>query len=101
MPRLRATAPPSHREPPQPPSRRAPGLRRPPSRRPLDPVPPLPRAAGLLDELALDGPAWRTPASLVLQRSEAFVAEVARLGLEGVVVKRLDSRYTAGRRTPA
>jgi bifunctional non-homologous end joining protein LigD len=55
----------------------------------------------LLEELALDGPAWRTPASLVLERSEAFVAEVERLGLEGVVAKRLDSRYTAGRRTPA
>ena len=55
----------------------------------------------LLDELALDGPAWRTPASLVVERSEAFVAEVDRLGLEGVVAKRLDSRYTPGRRTPA
>ena len=55
----------------------------------------------LLDELALDGPAWRTPASLIAERSEAFVAEVDRLGLEGVVAKRLDSRYTPGRRTPA
>ncbi len=55
----------------------------------------------LLDELALEGPAWRTPASLVVERSEAFVAEVDRLGLEGVVAKRLDSRYTPGRRTPA
>ncbi len=48
----------------------------------------------LLEELALDGPAWRTPASMVLERSNAFVAEVAQLGLEGVVAKRLDSRYT-------
>jgi ATP-dependent DNA ligase len=30
----------------------------------------------LLDELALDGPAWRTPASIVVQRSEDFVARV-------------------------
>jgi bifunctional non-homologous end joining protein LigD len=55
----------------------------------------------LLDELALEGPAWRTPASIVLERSDAFVAKVAELGLEGVVAKRLDSRYTRGRRSPA
>jgi bifunctional non-homologous end joining protein LigD len=53
----------------------------------------------LLEELALDGPGWRTPASIVLDRSEAFVAGVAKLGLEGVVAKRLDSRYTPGRRS--
>jgi ATP-dependent DNA ligase len=52
-------------------------------------------------ELALDGPAWRTPASVILERSEAFVARVVELGLEGVVAKRLDSRYTPGRRSPA
>ncbi len=55
----------------------------------------------LLEELALDGPAWRTPASIVLERSGAFVAGVAQLGLEGVVAKRLDSRYTPGRRSPS
>jgi bifunctional non-homologous end joining protein LigD len=55
----------------------------------------------LLDELVLDGPAWRTPASIILERSEAFVTEVAQLGLEGVVAKRLDSRYTPGRRSAA
>jgi bifunctional non-homologous end joining protein LigD len=54
----------------------------------------------LLDELALDGPAWRTPASIVLERSAAFVAEVAALSLEGIVAKRLDSRYLPGRRSP-
>lgn len=53
----------------------------------------------LLDELALDGPAWRTPASLRLDRSEDFVALVAELGLEGVVAKRRESRYLPGRRT--
>ena len=53
----------------------------------------------LLEELALDGPAWRTPSSVVVDRAEAFVAGVAELGLEGVVAKRLDSRYTAGRRS--
>jgi bifunctional non-homologous end joining protein LigD len=53
----------------------------------------------LLDELALDGPAWRTPASIVVERSEEFVARVAELGLEGVVAKRLDSTYLPGRRS--
>lgn len=53
----------------------------------------------LLEELALDGPAWRTPASLVAESAEAFVARVAELGLEGIVAKRRDSRYLPGRRT--
>jgi bifunctional non-homologous end joining protein LigD len=55
----------------------------------------------LLEELALDGPAWRTPASIVLDRSGAFVDRVAELGLEGVVAKRLDWPYTPGRRSLA
>ncbi len=55
----------------------------------------------LLEELALDGPAWRTPASVVVERSEDFVARVAELGLEGVVAKRLASRYIPGRRCTA
>lgn len=55
----------------------------------------------LLDELALDGPAWRTPTSIVVPRVEDFVARVEELGLEGVVAKRLDSRYTPGRRSKA
>jgi bifunctional non-homologous end joining protein LigD len=53
----------------------------------------------LLDELALDGPAWRTPASIVVERPEEFVARVTELRLEGVVAKRLDSRYRPGRRS--
>src|SRR5262249_45007131 len=53
---------------------------------------------GLLEELALDGPAWRTPASVVVERSEDFVARVEELGLEGVVAKRVGSAYLAGRR---
>jgi bifunctional non-homologous end joining protein LigD len=52
----------------------------------------------LLEELALDGPAWRTPASAVVDRSQGFVARVAELGLEGVVAKRLSSTYLPGRR---
>lgn len=55
----------------------------------------------LLEELALDGPAWRTPASVVVDRPDDFVARVAELGLEGVVAKRRHSRYLPGRRTTA
>ena len=55
----------------------------------------------LLTELALDGPAWRTPASMVVDRAQDFVARVEELGLEGVVAKRLDSRYLPGRRSTA
>lgn len=55
----------------------------------------------LLDELALDGPAWRTPAGFVAEDSAAFVQRVAELGLEGVVAKRLGSRYLPGRRSAA
>ena len=55
----------------------------------------------LLEEFALDGPAWRTPASMLVDRTDDFVARVAELGLEGVVAKRRDSRYLAGRRTTA
>jgi ATP-dependent DNA ligase len=52
----------------------------------------------LLEELALDVPAWRTPASVVVERTEDFVARVEELGLEGVVAKRLSSTYLPGRR---
>jgi bifunctional non-homologous end joining protein LigD len=51
-----------------------------------------------LRELALDGPAWRTPphesgdGSTTLEVSERF-------GLEGVVAKRVDGRYEPGRRS--
>jgi bifunctional non-homologous end joining protein LigD len=64
------------------------------------PVPYSGRRA-LLEELALDGPAWRTPASLVAERPEDFVARVEELGLDGVVAKRLSSTYLRGRRCTA
>ena len=59
----------------------------------------LPHSArrALLEELSLDGPAWRTPASVVVERSEDFVARVEELGLEGVVAKRPSSTYIPGR----
>lgn len=59
------------------------------STRPL----PYSERRSLLDGLALDGPAWRAPASVVVERSQDFVARVEELGLEGVVAKRLSSRY--------
>ena len=55
----------------------------------------------LLARLALDGPAWRTPASLAVGQPEEFVSRVAALGIEGVVAKRLDSTYASGRRAAA
>jgi len=65
------------------------------SRRPL----PYSERRALPEKLALDGPAWRTPASVVVERSEDFVARVRDLGLEGVVAKRLNSTYLPGRRS--
>jgi bifunctional non-homologous end joining protein LigD len=53
----------------------------------------------LLEELVLDGLAWRTPATLVGVDRLKFIERVATLGLEGVVAKRLDSIYSPGRRT--
>jgi bifunctional non-homologous end joining protein LigD len=55
----------------------------------------------LLAELALDGPAWRTPASLVVDEADSFVSGIAKLGMEGVVAKRLESAYAPARRTGA
>jgi len=54
----------------------------------------------LLAELELDGPAWQTPAHR--EGEGAALLELTRArGLEGIVAKRLDSRYTPGRRSRA
>jgi bifunctional non-homologous end joining protein LigD len=55
---------------------------------------------GLLEELELEGPAWRTPG---YHRGEggALLDATERLGLEGVMAKRLDSPYEPGRRSSA
>jgi bifunctional non-homologous end joining protein LigD len=51
-----------------------------------------------LEELGLQGPAWRTPDHVV--GSGAAVLEASlRNGLEGVVAKKLDSAYEPGRRS--
>ncbi len=53
-----------------------------------------------LDELGLGGPAWRVPAAHP-GRGAALFAATGEQGLEGIVAKRLDSRYEPGRRTGA
>jgi bifunctional non-homologous end joining protein LigD len=53
-----------------------------------------------LDDLGLGGPAWRVPAAHP-GRGQALLEATAAQGLEGIVAKRLDSRYEPGRRTGA
>jgi bifunctional non-homologous end joining protein LigD len=53
-----------------------------------------------LESLALAGPSWQTPPAH-RGDGEAVLAAARRLGLEGVVAKRLDSRYEPGRRSSA
>jgi bifunctional non-homologous end joining protein LigD len=54
----------------------------------------------LLDQLALAGPTWQTPPTS-FGGGAAVLATATELGLEGVVAKRLDSTYLAGRRSDA
>jgi bifunctional non-homologous end joining protein LigD len=55
---------------------------------------------GVLTSLALTGPNWQTPTSVTgADEGAAMVAASRELGLEGVVVKRSDSRYEPGRRS--
>jgi bifunctional non-homologous end joining protein LigD len=54
----------------------------------------------LLDELGPQGPSWQTPAAHE-EGGTALLDATKRLGLEGVVAKRLDSVYEAGRRSRA
>jgi len=53
-----------------------------------------------LDGLGLGGPAWRVPAAHP-GRGAALLEATRAQALEGVVAKRLDSRYEPGRRTGA
>jgi bifunctional non-homologous end joining protein LigD len=48
----------------------------------------------VLDELALEGPAWRTPRAFDI--GDDLVAVTRAYGLEGVVAKRLDAPYQPG-----
>ena len=54
----------------------------------------------LLDELKLKGPYWQTPPASFGEGDETLEAS-RRLGLEGVMAKRLDSTYQPGRRSDA
>ena len=53
-------------------------------------------AARCLDELGLAGPNWQTPPSFPGEDFEAVRAVSRDHGMEGVVAKRLDSRYLPG-----
>ncbi len=53
----------------------------------------------LLDELALAGPYWQTPPSFPGEDFGAVQAVSVQQGLEGLVAKRLTSRYAPGVRT--
>jgi bifunctional non-homologous end joining protein LigD len=52
-----------------------------------------------LEALELAGPAWQTTPSFVDQGAQVWAA-TGQQGLEGVVAKRLNSRYQPGRRHP-
>lgn len=54
-----------------------------------------------LDELAVSGPSWRTPPVARGDAAATLVEITRQRGLEGVVAKRVDSRYEPGRRSPA
>ena len=54
-----------------------------------------------LDALGLAGPAWRVPAAHRGADAAQLLAATEAQGIEGIVLKRLDSRYEPGRRTGA
>ncbi len=66
--------------------------------RPLLDLPYAQRRA-LLDEMALSGPYWQTPPWFPGTDFDAVRSVSVEHGMEGVVAKRLDSRYTPGVRT--
>jgi bifunctional non-homologous end joining protein LigD len=59
---------------------------------------PYTQRRSLLDELGLAGPSWQTPPVFEGDGASAVLAS-RQQGLEGVLAKRLTSRYTPGRRT--
>ena len=52
-----------------------------------------------LDELAVDGPRWQTPPAFIGIPGADVRAVSRQHGLEGIMAKRLASRYEAGRRS--
>ena len=63
------------------------------------PLPYAPRRR-LLEQLIEPGPNWQVPSSQ-LGDGAALLAAITDRGMEGIMAKRLDSLYEAGRRTPA
>ncbi|HEV7773101.1 MAG TPA: DNA ligase D [Conexibacter sp.] len=61
---------------------------------------PYERRRGLLEQLGLEGPAWRTP-RFHRGGGQALLDATREQGLEGIVAKRLDARYEPGRRSGA
>lgn len=59
---------------------------------------PYRRRRELLEELELFGPSWQTPASSTGNARELLAAS-GEQGLEGLVLKRLDSAYSPGKQT--
>ena len=53
----------------------------------------------LLEDLDLNGPAWRVP-GLLEGPGEDVLSASRRIGLEGIIAKRRDSTYEPGRRSP-
>jgi bifunctional non-homologous end joining protein LigD len=53
----------------------------------------------LLEELALQGPRWQIPPSFTGEAGADVLAVSRQHGLEGIVAKRLTSRYEPGKRT--
>lgn len=54
-----------------------------------------------LDELGLNGPRWQTPPAFIGVPGADILAVSRQHGLEGIMAKRLSSRYEAGRRSGA
>ena len=52
----------------------------------------------LLENLQINGPSWQTPPSFIGEPAANVRAVSRQYGLEGVVAKRLDSRYEPGKR---
>jgi bifunctional non-homologous end joining protein LigD len=52
-----------------------------------------------LDELAVDGPRWQTPPAFMEVPGKDVQAVSQQHGLEGIMAKRIASRYEAGRRS--
>ena len=61
---------------------------------------PYHRRRELLGELELSGPSWQTP-SYSTGHARELLGASREHGLEGIVMKRLDSRYSSGKRTGA